>query len=319
MSRSMVITGAGGFVGTALCDAASKAGWDVTAITRKPATAALENTGATCVQLNLNSSGADAALAERLTSQSVLVHLATEMTGDWAAHTASTLPAMKAILDAVRDTGAHLVHLSSIMVYDFDAIPSGAIVDEDSPLECAPKRRDGYARAKIAQEQMMGKLAPNATALRPGAIYGPNHVMNAHIGISAGPILLRLAAKGQVPLCHLSTCIAAILSAAETRAQGAVNVVDSDLPDRVRFLNALAQNNWPQIIVPLSWRLLAPAAWLFDKLRVPAGKLPGLLRWSVLQSRMKPFAYDNARLKGALGVSSAVPFETRMQEVMRNG
>lgn len=301
----IVVTGANGYLGRAIVALAVAQGHRVTKIVRS---------GAGDVVQDLALDGSDAALLKQIESADAVVHAASEMSSDWDLQERSTLPATRNICAFAKARGAHLVHISSIAVYDFAAIAQGDVVHERSPLEIAPEQRDGYMRAKLAQEEIIAEQCPQASVLRVGAIYGPSRIMNAHLGIGVGPVLLRLAAHGQIPLAHVDLTAQIALSAALKQAGGAVNVLDTDLPDRVRFIAALEKSGWPKLVIPLPWQVFSGIGAL---LAFWAGR-PGLFKLPILHARMKPLGYDNSLMRSSFGDAERPSFEALMKRAMQD-
>lgn len=299
----IVVTGAAGYLGRHIADQAEARGHRVSRVVRS---------GEGIAQ-DLAADGAAAQLAEQLGSADAVIHAASELSGDWALHARSTLPATEVACALANTLGAHLVQISSITVYDFAALEEGSIVDEQSPIEIAPEQRDGYVRAKLAQEEIVAQHCPGASVLRVGAVFGPGRIMNAHLGVGLGPILLRLAARGQIPLAHVEMVADVAVKAAEQKAAGAVNVLESDLPDRIRFIETLSQSGWPKLVIPVPWHAFAAVG---AALSLWKGR-PGLLRRRVLHARMKPLGYANDLMRARFGAGEQA-FETLMQQAMRD-
>lgn len=280
MGLSLVITGAGGFLGRAVAAEARARGHAVRALTRDDldlATDAPEGAfdGADCV-----------------------IHLAGSLSGDGAVQARDTLAATQRFIEAMQamPLPPRLVLASSIVVYDADA---GGVVTEATPLEAAPARRDAYARAKLAQEGMLRESGLRHTILRPGAILGPGRVWNAHLGPVIGGVLVMMERSGEVPVVSLADCARAFVLAAEAPGEGrALNILGADRPVRARFVAALRRRGWPRHVVALNWRLVMGVAWLLSPL---GDRVPGLLRPAVLRARMRPLRYDIAAAEAALG------------------
>ena len=309
----LVVTGAGGFLGEAIIRAALARGLAVTGILRGPArwdASALPN----LTLLTHDLAQTDVAqLAMHLDGADAIVHAAGEMSSDAERHARSTLPATQTVCQTAAQIGAHLVHISSISVYDYMQVDEGGFLNEDTPIERAPEARDGYVAAKLEQEAIVAQLCPEASVLRVGALLGPGRGWNAHLGIGAGPVLLQLAARGQVPVCDVRTCAEIAIQAALGKAPGAVNVLDKDLPTRTRFVEAFAKSGWPRLVVPVPWKLLDVAGRLLG----PWAGRPGLLRRAVLHARIKPIGYDTARLEAGFDVPDR-SFGSAMREALRD-
>jgi nucleoside-diphosphate-sugar epimerase len=301
----IVVTGAAGYLGRAIVTAAEAQGYHVTKIIRN---------GTDGIVQDLSADSANTALLAQIESADAIIHAASEMSSDWGLHQRSSLPATKNICALANALNAHLVLISSITVYDFAALSIGGIVTENTPIETAPELRDGYVRAKLEQENIAAAAVPNASVLRVGAIYGKDRVMNAHLGIGAGPVLLRLARRGQIPLSHVAYTSQIAVRAAVERTSGAVNVLDTDLPDRVRFLSALGKSGWPKLIIPMPWQIFAACGAVLSFWR----KRPGLLRRKVLHARMKPLGYDNTLMRTVFGDDEQPSFETLMAQALQH-
>ena len=217
-----------------------------------------------------------------------------------------TLDATGALLAALPRVGRpRLVLVSSLAVYA--AGRPGGRIDEASPLEPRPERRDAYARVKLAQEAQARAAAAGLWVLRPGALFGPGRLWNAHLGVRVGPVLLRTGA-GPIPVSYVEHAALACVLAAEAPGGGTVNVVDDDLPDARRYLAALGAAG-PRLAVPVPWRLLDALAW-------GGPRAPGLLRRPSLRARMMPRAWPNDALRGRLGWAPAWGFEAAMARAM---
>jgi nucleoside-diphosphate-sugar epimerase len=164
--------------------------------------------------------------------------------------------------------------------------------------------------------------------MRPGAVFGPGHLWNGHIGQALGPLVVQLERSGQVPVSFVGHCAEALVLAAEhpvehddrTGGRGGgrveiINVLDDDLPDRNRYMAALRLSGWPRYVLPGSWRPLAAAASAVSSLGPNLSeRMPGLLRPAIIRSRMKPVTYSNARLHERLGWRSSLTFEEAMAQ-----
>lgn len=153
----IVVTGASGFVGRALCSRLC-AGHDVRALVR-----------ATTGDLARFRGWATA-----LDGAQAVVHLAgyAHGRGDDASLRAVNVDATRAAAEAARASGAHFVYLSSIKVH---GERSSAPLEESSPI--APS--DRYARSKAAAEEALRSIGGlRLTVLRPPLVYGPGAKAN---------------------------------------------------------------------------------------------------------------------------------------------
>ncbi|AKO98482.1 Nucleoside-diphosphate-sugar epimerase [Marinovum algicola DG 898] len=311
---TLLITGAAGYVGRHSVAAARARGHAVIAVLRDASAAPeswRDDAGITVIAGDLTDCPA---LPAACASADVVLHLAASLSGDATRQARDTLQATRSLLAALPD-GTRLVHMSSMAVYDMAHADPGAMITENSALLDAGARADAYATNKAAQERLVSDTAKTrghgVTILRAGAVFGPGRLWNAHLGLALGPVLLRLAGRGEIPLCHISTCTGALIKAAEHPATGPINVLDEDLPTRQRYLANLAGT--PPLVLPLNWRWVMPLARLSATV-LPRHRLPGLLRPEVLRARFLPLCYDNSRMRETLGLRQAKSFEALMHE-----
>lgn len=301
MGLSLLITGAGGFLGQAVVAAALKRGHAVRALVRRE-TALPEGAIAQFCDLGrdpIDLSGIDA-----------VIHCAAAMTGDDAQQERDTIGPTRTLVDAIAATAIHprLVLVSSLSVFGYGPLNTGDTITESAALETAPQDRDAYTRAKLAQEAL-AKALTDVWLIRAGLIYGPGRTWNAHIGVGLGPVLLRIGNRGEIPLIHVDDCATGLVLAAETPSDQpqALNLIGDELPDRPTFVAAHKASGWPRYSMPLPWQavLLAGRAFaMFPR--------PGLLRPPVLKARMMPLHYPNDAAKKALGWTPQIPFQAGM-------
>jgi len=293
VARRHLVTGSGGFLGRAIVDAIVARGHEVTAVARRD----LPVWNSDLVE-NIAADLRTAQLDPILRGADVIVHCAARMDGDDAAQMRDTILLTRRIVDAARamTTPPLFVLVSSLSVYGYFGLDPWTEITEATGLEARPHRRDAYTRAKLAQEETVEGSGLTAWILRVGAVYGPERLWNGHLGVAKGPLLLRTAKDGQIPLIHVDSAARAIALAAKHDPEPPrhiLNLVDSNLPDRPTYLNAMADDGWPKVTVPLPWQML-------DRLgRFTGG--PGLLRPETLRARMMPLRYANGRARSVLG------------------
>ena len=130
-----------------------------------------------------------------------------------------------------------VVLVSSFGVYGTAGIKRGALVDEDTPLEPNPERRDTYSQAKLRQEKLFRAYQERhgfpLVVVRPGVIYGPGGTpISSRVGLTVPGLFLHLGGRNLLPLTYVDNCAEAIVVAGERGASDgqAYNVVDDDLP-----------------------------------------------------------------------------------------
>jgi nucleoside-diphosphate-sugar epimerase len=296
---TLFVTGAAGYLGQGVVREALGRGHKVRALVRSGTVE-----GAEVVSGDLH----DPALAGWLAKVDAVVHCAAKLSGSDAEMERDTVAGTAALVAAARTAKVKRIVLAgSMSVYGGQS--PGDVIDEDARIEPDPGARDAYTRAKLAQEEVVRSAGQPAWILRIGAIWGPGRLWNGHLGVALGPLLLRCGREGDIPLCHVDHAARAMVAAAETAPEGieVLNILDSDLPDRIDYVAALRAGGWPKLVVPVPWRLLDLVA------RPGASKLPGLLRRPVLRARLMPLSYSNDRARARLDWEPWMGFEDAME------
>lgn len=335
----LLITGATGFLGRAVVNAALDAGHAVTAVARTAA--ALENApwrgraGITGVVIDLASSGAREALDSALAEVDCVVH--TAMASGAVDHATSTVAATDTLIGAItaRREPPFILLISSLSVYNYASMPTDRQIDETTPLEPEPHMRDAYCRAKLAQEALARRAAQRAglrvTVLRPGAIVGPGRLRTSRLGFGLGPLLVMPGGAAPIPLIGVDQCAALILRAtwsvpsqndipilSGSGAFAVINLVDRDQPTQRDYARHLASQGWPHLTLRIPLRLARlPAIFLwFAGVLLPsfARSVPGALRLESFDARFKPLCYSTARAEDRLGLDSPRTAEQIAQE-----
>lgn len=306
------ITGATGFVGRYVTEAALAAGHQVRAVVR-PAGRSLDDARVEEARVDLRSSDH---LVESLADVDVVIHLAAAKAGDFTTQFAGTVVATENLLTAMAEAGVdRLVAISTFSVYDYQAIESGALLDESSPIDHDPRLRDEYAQTKLIQERLyrsFGDDGNRVVVLRPGMIYGPDNLWHALLGAELGPRFLRIGSRAILPLTYVENCAEAMVLAAE-RLDGepsgidgeTINIVDDALPTQEHYATLVSERIETPPTIKVPWPAMSAAADLlkFGNERLLGGraKFPGIAVPDRLEARFKPLRYSNAKAKRLLG------------------
>ncbi|MBR8836299.1 MAG: NAD(P)-dependent oxidoreductase [Stigonema ocellatum SAG 48.90 = DSM 106950] len=310
----LLVTGASGFLGQYVVTEALQRGCKVRAVVRPSIDEKLlpwNNHPA--LELVLMDLQQPDRLEDALQDVNAVVHLAAAKKGNFDTQYGSTVVATTHLLQAmVAAKVLRLVAISTFSVFDYLHIRRGEIIHEDSPLEREPEQRDVYAQTKLLQENIVRdfqeKYGGQVTILRPGMIYGRDHLWNACLGAKVSDRLwIRIGSDAQIPLTYVENCADAIVTAVE--CDGAIgktlNIVDDDLPTQSVYADKLLKL-MPQspLTISINWtvmRLLAHTTWLCNKLLL-AGKikLPSILVPARLHARFKPLGYSNIRAQQVL-------------------
>jgi 2-alkyl-3-oxoalkanoate reductase len=302
----LLITGASGFIGRYVVAAALRKGYDVRAVVRSmeqpppwPNHPQLE-----VAQLDLRDAAHLPAVLEGIDT---VVHLAAVMSGTVEEQRQGTVLATQALLAAMKMSAVrHLIAISSFSVYDYLALSPGTILLESLPLETRPDRRDGYTQAKLAQEILVRQFATETdtllTILRPGIVYGKDHLWNASLGVNLKDRLwVCVGDRAILPLLYVENCADAIMQAIlyPPKSRHTINLIDDNLPTQKAYLDTLRQmlpTLPPKVTLP--WALANQvSSWASRLPGLSGASVPGLLVPARVHARFKPLAYNNTRAK----------------------
>lgn len=323
----LFVTGASGFLGAAVVDAAVARGHDVVQLVRRPSSRPAgppeDGTGSTGRAAGAGSPGFVVDVIgdvrdprgweAQLDGIDAVVHLAAAKQGDFHTQFASTVLGTEALLGAMeRQRVTRLVHISTFSVYDYRALPVGSLLDEASPIEARPTDRDDYAQTKLVQERLVRDFAVAGgavTIVRPGAVYGPGNLWNGGLAaVLPGGLGLAFSPRGRLKLTYVENCAEAIVLASERdEAIGTtIDVVDDDLPTQQEYAAALARHGFsvPRA-VPVPYRVArgVSGALAFANRHAVGGraKFPGIAVPAKLDAQFRPLRYSNERAKRVLG------------------
>lgn len=323
----LFVTGATGFVGRSVVDEAVRRGHDVIAVVRPSSESdpAAGCPSVTAARLDLRTRSG---LSEAVTGCDAVIHLAAAKAGDFYAQFAGTVVATENLLAAMNEAGvSNLVGISTFSVYDYLSLRPHTVVDEATPIDRMPNRRDEYSRTKLLQEELYRRFGEEPdhrlVILRPGMIYGPDNLWHALLGAEIGPRFVRIGSKATLPLTYVENCAEAIVLAADRLVDPVsgvdgevINLVDDDLPTQGEYAEAVMARveTPPSITVP--WQVVRAAAGLLargnDLLLDGRARFPGIAVPDRLHARFKPLRYTNAKAKHLLGWAPRYGLDTAL-------
>ncbi len=306
----LLVTGASGFIGRHVVSEALARGHSVVAMVR-PASSltGIEWTGHENVKILRADLRNKDQMENSLENLDAVIHLAISQSSF-----ADTIICTENLLSTMLHNGINrIVLISSFAVYKYRKIPPFFTIDEKSKVEDNPDSQDQYQACKLLQEEMVKEHAAKNglqfTILRPGAVYGPERMWTARLGLDLSDKLwIRLGSWAQLPLTYVVNCAHAIVMAAESRhSDGEIfNIVDNENPTQ-RYYSRQLQKHFspPPRIIPVPYaviRLLAVIARLANLAMFKGrARLPQFLRPRCIQSRFKPYRYSNEKLKKVIG------------------
>ena len=322
----ILVTGATGFLGGALIERLLAHGEDDILVTARPGSRRSQIEAAAAryprarvgyVQANLIAR-ADAARA--VESVDVVYHLAASLRGAPADMFLNTVVASKNLLEAIGPRRVRVVLVSSFSVYGVAGLPRGALVNEQTPLETAPEKRDLYGHVKLRQELLCRELAArngqDLVVLRPGVIYGPGgSAFSSRVGLNLFGLFLHLGGHNLLPLSYLDNCAEAIAVAgrAPAAAGQVYNLHDDDLPTCKAYLDEYKKQVRPLLSVPVPYPALALLSIAVERYhRWSHGQLPAIFTPYKSATTWGGNRFDNGKIK-ALGWRQLVPTAEAMR------
>jgi nucleoside-diphosphate-sugar epimerase len=305
----VLVTGATGFVGRYVVPAIAQRGHTVRALTRSTAPGSAG--GSPNVEITQADLLQPTTLKDALLNIDAVVHLAIGVTPDRDIQLPETIEATTNLCEAMVAAGVtRIVHCSSRAVYDW--VQAKKTTDESAPIDAAPQFRDDYAKAKIAQENLIQQYAAKhnwtVTIFRPGFIWGEGREQMAGWGHSVGPFHLVVGARRELPMTYIENCADCIaLSVDQPKAAGQIfNIIDDDLPTARQFaelLVNLAGQGGTFVNLPY-WPGYSLAKFATGINRTLLGgriNLPGLLVPESYRARFHPLHLSNQKAKNLLG------------------
>lgn len=259
---------------------------------------------------------------EVLEGVDVVYHSAAALSGQAADMCLNTVVASKNLLEAARTLGKwpRFVLVSSFSVYGASTLERGAVLDERTPLEAQPAKRDIYAQSKLRQEQLFWEYQKRygfeLSVLRPGVIYGPGGgALSSRVGLQLPGVFLRLGHGNLLPLSYVDNCADAIALAGRTdSAVGqAFNVHDDDLPTCAQYLREYERQVGPVRGISVPYPLLMLTSRVVEAYHERSqGQLPALFTPYKTATMWKGNRFDNTKLK-SIGWQQAIPTSEAMR------
>lgn len=311
---SALVTGSTGFLGSALVERLLARGEPELRCLVRPGSdrarldaLARQNPGSR-VEAFVGSLASKEHAAAALDGVDTVYHLAASLKGAPADIFLNTVVASKHLLDAIAASKRPIkvVLVSSFGVYGVADLPRGAAVDETTPLEAHPERRDVYSQAKLRQERLFrdyhARCGFPLTVLRPGVIYGPRGArISARVGLSLMGVFLHLGGRNSLPLTYVESCADAIALAGQRAAADGetYNVVDDDLPTCDEYLHRYQREVEPMSVVPIPYPAMMGLSMLVQRYHAwSQGQLPAIFTPYKTRSSWKGHRFGNAKLKG---------------------
>ena len=325
-TESILITGAGGFVGSKVVETLLQYGFkNLRCFIRSSRNLALlkamadrANANIEFVQGNLLS---PEDCKQAVKAISVIYHLAIGSGGkSFPNNFMNAVIPTRNLLDACIEGNSlkRFVNTSSFAIYSNRNNPQRRLQDESCPIDEHPEfRGDAYAFAKLKQDQLVAEYGRKQNLpyviVRPSYVYGPGKdSIPARVGIDTFGIFLHLGGSNKIALTYIDNCAEAIVLAGVVKGvDGEIfNIVDDDLPSSRRFLRLYKKNvkKFNSIYIPHGISYLLCYLWERYSI-VSKGQLPPIFTRNEWHAYWKQTRYSNNKIKNRLGWKMKVPTE----------
>lgn len=265
---SVLVTGANGFLGSALMDALLARGTEgIRILVRRALPAGHRWEG---VQVVVGDLGDPDIVSHAVRGVDTVFHVGAAMRGSPGDFESGTVWGTRNVVRACLEHGVRkLVHVSSMGVLDHAGRRPGSKVDEDYPVEPHPDLRGAYTRTKLtAEREVLDAIRDHslrAVILRPGQIFGPGAEQTTPNGMIAlaGRWVAVGGGSATIPLVYVDDVVDAILLASEREAANGriFHVVDPEPVTQREYLakaKARAGGSLRTVRVP-QWLFMLPA------------------------------------------------------------
>ncbi len=293
----MAVTGAAGFIGSAVCRRLGANGHTVLAVDVVPDPG--EHLDGVSTEYRVADLRDARAARRALRDAATIVHAAA-LVSTWGRRRdfrASNVEATRNVL-AAGAAGVRTIHMSTVAIWGYDS--DEPIVDEEAPPRpcTAP-----YAQTK-AEAEILARAA-GATIIRPGDVYGPGAIawsLRAVTKLQAGTFYLPGAGEGLMAPIYVDDLVDCVARAVERplTAPACFTVWDGQAVTAVRFFGYLAAMAGDSDLPLIPFAAARRRALRSELIGRVSGRRPPMTRHALLfMSRRSTF--PNAKAQAVLG------------------
>ncbi len=264
-------------------------------------------------------------VSEHFANSDVVYHLAAALGGSASTMFLNTVIPTRQLLETAANVNVgQFVLISSMGVYGTQTVKRWGTLDESTPVDPMPEKRDPYTFSKVRQEAIARELSESLglslVIVRPGVIYGPGRsVVTSRVGLPVGPIVIRMGGGQQLPYTFVENCAEGIKLAGLTPdMSGEVfNLVDDDLPTGKRILQLMKQQGQRIQTLWIPRGAIGPLSRVYEWYsNWSEGQLPPVLTRYKCEAMWKPLRYSNAKAKHKLNWMPKISTEDGLQQTI---
>lgn len=325
--QTVLVTGAGGYIGGHLVERLSRDSLSVRALVRpnSPGLGLLKNLDVEIVYGDLSNARS---VRDAIEGVETVYHAGSAISGDWETFRQSSVVGTQNVIDAALDAKIkRVVYFSSLAVYRAVGVPSETVINEDWPYATEAEQISAYTRAKIETEKMMlnayTQAGLPATIVRPGMVMGPRgRVFYPQMGYRLQDKIFIVIGRGDVllPIVYIDDLIDGLLLCASSDAAigRAYNFVGDESQTVLSYLHRFSEETkLPSKIIKVPY-ILANCVHGAYELGAAIGFLEkGVTSRVQLNSKQTSLRYNCERAKTDLGWSSAVSIDEALARTFR--
>ncbi len=264
-------------------------------------------------------------LDSELPQVDVVYHLAAALGGTPSTMFLNTVIPTRTLLEASALADVkRFVLISSLGVYGTQGMKRWGRLDESIPVDPLPEERDPYSFSKIRQEEIAWQARERwglpLVVVRPGVIYGPGRtLLTSRVGLSVGPILVRMGGQQLLPYTYVDNCAEAIAQAGlVSGVEGEIfNVVDDQLPNGKKIVRLLRRHGKQIRSIWIPRPAIGTLSSLYEWYsKWSQGQLPAVLTRHKSDAIWKPVLYSNEKAKQKLNWSPKISTEEGLQRTV---
>lgn len=323
--KTVLVTGASGFLGSRTVAILSEQGCSVHALVRK--TSRTDHLRLPKVTIFHGDVGEAETLKSAFEGADYVIHTAADTGGSEEGGKLSTIQGTRNILALCEQYKVKkLVYISSCNVYGVADYRNDQVVTEESSLERFTEKRGHYTHAKLMAEQLVIRVMEKGTVpivcLRPGTIYGPGgDIYTPIMGFSFGKKFFVVIGDGRfvLPLVYVDNLVEAILVAMKksNSTNKIYNVVDPIKVTKRDYMEGLIKKLYPDSrTVYIPFTILKMIVYFQEKLFEAMKRRPFLTRYRLISSQ-KPILYDVSRIVNDLEWKPSVSVDVAFDNLIK--